>query len=519
MTTPHLPPSHTGLLHLVPRWLLAALAGIAPAVMTVALVGGYLKRNLFDFRPLLWNDQTYYWHQILTFSQVGFNGGYYMFYEKLPRIDFFHFGASGFLYPALYGTVAHFIGWQPFTGILLNMIGLAVACWLVIYVADFGHTQIVLTGLFLLSFGPLLLYVITVSQESFHQAAGLILAAIFYRLLQNKGGVSRGFMAASILFLVMISLVRFSWGLLFFPLFVLMLKELTWRRILTAFISSSIVLITILLVFQNTSAPGNNSVFGRVGEFSASPFAALGSLWNIAVHNLETIFTTTDIHHLPVATIGLVQFFILLLCLILGGRLFVNQTPHTENKSLVAKQLFFHIYNLGAILGASLIFYLSTGYYRVFAPYILLTGILLIAFRNLRLVIVLIVINLLSIGVVLNEYGKWDDNFIPNSTDTVAASQASFDQYLQYDAHTTNPWCNTLLTQLKFLDRPLTLIPPGIGVSFFLAPAEQPVPIKSQYLLLDDASYQVLRDRAKLTYLAAVNEGSLYRNTDAECTK
>src|SRR6185436_19863526 len=130
---------YSRLIDRIPRWLLALMAGLAPTIMTLALIGGYLKRNLLDFRPLFWNDQTYYLHQILTFSRVGFDGGYYMFYEKPATLNFFRFGASGFLFPALYGTVGHIIGWETYTGILLNMIVIALAVWIVIYAAHFDH--------------------------------------------------------------------------------------------------------------------------------------------------------------------------------------------------------------------------------------------------------------------------------------------------------------------------------------------------------------------------------------------
>src|SRR5689334_14749129 len=223
-----------GVLYQIPRWILAMAASLAPTIATFGLISGYLHRNLFDFRPATWNDQTYYWHQILTFSRAGFNGGYYMFYEKLPVFDFFHFGASGFLYPALYGTVAHVVGWETYTGILLNMALIGIAVLLLIFVAQFDQLQIILTGLLLLSLSPILLLIPTISQESFHQAAAVVLGLIFYRLLQHNGQVSRRFILVGISFLVIISLVRFSWILLILPFILLSQKKWTWRSLLFA---------------------------------------------------------------------------------------------------------------------------------------------------------------------------------------------------------------------------------------------------------------------------------------------
>jgi hypothetical protein len=500
----------------VPRWVLVFFAGIAPAIMTLVLIGGFLKRSFFDFRPTSWNDQVYYWHQILSFSRVGFNSGYYMFYERLPTFDFFHFGASGFLYPALYGTLGRVIGWETYTGILLNMVVIALAAWVFIYVARLDRIQILLTGLFLMAVWAVPLSIPTIMQESFHQAAALVLAAIFYVLLRRDTPLPRWFFAAGVGLLIVISLVRFSWGLLFLPFFALSQKKWTWPRLLGALVISGILAVAILMIFQGTSAPGNNSIFKRVGLLTSSPLAGIEVFWNAVKTNLDNMLRVVDIHQIDLSMIEYIQFLVLLLCLLLGGRLFLKPVPQPGISFSNSRQWLFHLYNLISILGTSLIFYLSNGYYRVFAPHILLSGMLLIAFKSYRLVLAVMVIGLLGIGLFFEAYSQFGADFSHYTPDQIERLQSPFEHYLVYDAE-ADPWCNTLLTQAEFLDNRTTFVPAGFGISFFVAPADQPLPIKSQFLMLDGLSYEVLHTRMNLAYLADVPGGKLYRNLNADC--
>jgi hypothetical protein len=506
---------NSGILDRVPRWLLAFLVGFTPALLTLALIGGYLKRSLFDFRPTRWSDQVYYWHQILTFSQVGFNGGNYMFYERPPSIDFFRFGASGFVFPSLYGTLGRILGWETYTGILFNMLAIALAIWVIIYIAKLDRIQILLTGLFLLSIWPVLLNIPTIMQESLHQAAGLVLAALFYRLLRRD--MPRWLFVTGIVFLGFISLIRFSWVLLFLPFFVLSLKKWTWPRLVGASIASGMIAVFIVMVFQSTSAPGNNSIFARVGMLSSSPVEGIQVILNSVKVNIENMLRIDDIHSIDLNKVEFVQFFVLLFGLGLGGQLFLSEKSPSKISFELSRLWLFHLYNLVSILAASLTFYLSNGYLRVLAPYILLSGMLLIAFKHFRLVIILIVIGLFGSGIFLNTYSdEFSANFFQYTPEQIEKLKAPFEHYLVYEEQ-ANSWCNTVLTQASFLDNRVTFVPAGIGISFFVAVGDQPFPIKSQYLMLDPLSYEVLHTHVNLTLLANISGGKLYRNMDVDC--
>jgi len=104
--------------------------------------------------------------------------------EELAPLAFFKFSSAGPLFPVVFGSLGHLIGWGWLTGIGLNMLMLAAAHSFH-YLAQLDKTQILLTGLILLVIGPVLMYIPTNSQEPFHQAGGLVLAGLFYRLWQG----------------------------------------------------------------------------------------------------------------------------------------------------------------------------------------------------------------------------------------------------------------------------------------------------------------------------------------------
>ncbi len=497
----------------IPRWLLAVIVGLAPPGVTFWLIKHYLHSSLHRFSLASWNDQAYYWHQILTFSYAGFKGGYYTVYENPPALDFFHFGASGFLFPAVYGTMARVVGWETYTGILLNMAVMALAVWITIYVMDFDRVQILTAGLLLLTVGPILMYMPTISQESLHQAAALLFAAIFYRLSRRSEERPGWWPIVVLGFFTVVSLMRFSWILLIFPYLVLSQKKWSARRFIITLFGGVVFAFVILSLFQRTSAPGNNVIFTRMSSIVSSPLAALENFSNAILANLEEMLTIFNIHLFKIETVQVIQFFILVIGLFVGGVLLRDRRTFPASQ----KELWFHLYNLTAILAASLIFYVGGGYYRVLAPHLLLTGMLLIASRNFWPVSITIAIGLMTFGTFLTGYHQWSANFAPSTQPE--RIQESLEPYLEYDTHTTNAWCNTLLMPVWLLDNRVTLVPAGIGITFFLDATLQPAPIRSKYLLLDNPSYEGLRHHLNVDLLTSTPFGSLYRNRDVDCSE
>jgi hypothetical protein len=511
--TEHLLPTWQRWLDRVPRWGVAGLVCLAPAIVTGLLLYGYLRVDLRNFLPINWNDQTYLWHQILTFREVGFSGGYYAFHEQTGALTNFRFGASGSLYPAFYGSIARLVGWEPYTGILINalLLALGMAVWL--YLARLDRLQMLLSGLAVLAIGPILMFIPTISQEAIHQAGALVLAGLFCRLLRGREGLSRPLMLLGVSFLIFIALMRFSWTLLLPPFFLLMQRNRTRRSLLRALDATVVITALVLVVFQQTSAPGNNSIFNRLDLLAVSPAQGVQYLWEATQRNINTsFFAVEDSQTFTTDTLQGIQFALTLiasLVLLLRGRSADNRTSERLTWG-------FQTYNLAMILLVSLVVYISDGYYRVLGLHLLLTLLVLIADRRFYLVSVIIFSSALTWGTFLHDYRQWVGDNFPSNHQALAAVQPTFREHLVY-VSSADPWCNTLLVPARFLDERILAVPGGIGVSFFTQFDNLTLPLRSHYLLLDDDLYTVWHDQLRVEQLAATPLGTLYRNLDARC--
>jgi hypothetical protein len=82
----------------------------------------------------------------------------------------------------------------------------------------------------------------------------------------------------------------------------------------------------------------------------------------------------------------------------------------------------------------------------------------------------------------------------------------------------SNPWCNTLLIPLDYYDHRLTVVPPGIGISFIAGDYWAiKTPVKSKYLLFDQEIYEQLGDDLNVKLLESSSIGDLYYNLDSGC--
>ncbi len=500
----------------IPRWLVILVVSLLPAIATLLLTRFYLHANLTNFAPVYWNDQTWYWHQTYSFSQVGFASGYYMVNEATAPLTFFKFSSAGPLFPVIFGTIGHFIGWGWLSGIGLNMLMLAVALWLLVYLAELDKTQILLTGLALLVIGPVLMFLPTNSQESFHQAGAMILAGLFYRLWMGK--MSRRLWWIGLIFLLFISLIRFSWVILLPAYLLINNRYPSVRRGIFSLLIGGLLALGIYLLVSFTSSPGHNAIVGRVGAFGSNPVSALQSLLYVVMDNLNTSFIGAfDLQKLNVNTTQGFQIAII------GISALAMVFPATEMRARLSTkplEMSFHIYNLVLIIGLSLVMYLADGFYRLFGLHVLVSLLLLISFRRFIVSAAVIVISIVMISPFATRY---KETILPNLIQDMTAIETTRQQWaslMPYEPD-VDAWCNTLLIPRNFLDSRILYVPAGIGISFYST--GYPIPstnqhIHSHYLLLDDKAFQYLSaGYFHVEQLADTEHGTLYRNLDAPC--
>jgi hypothetical protein len=501
-------------LNAIPRWGVALFISILPSMMSLILIRFYLNADILNFAPAFLNDQTWYWHQTLSFAKVGFAGGYYLINEAVAPWAFFKFSSAGPLFPVIFGVIGHFIGWGWVTGVALNMLILTVAILIFIYLAQLDRLQMVLTGLVLLVCGPVMIYLPTYLQEPLHQAGAIILAGLFYRLWQGK--MSWRLWWIGLFFLLFISLLRFSFVILLPPYFLVSERKPSVGRIIYAFVVGGVLAISVYMAVSAMSSPGHNVIIERLSTFNTSPLAAIQDLVTAALKNLDGSFLGSSIiQNVSIIQLQGIQIAVILITALAFAFPAPNVHPQTHTKPL---ENGFHFYNLGVIILISIFMYLSNGFFKVFGIHVLLSLMLLIAFRRLATITVIIAVSILMIGTFAEPYRDYIGRNVTEDRQAIETTRQEWSKWISYEPD-AEPWCNTILFPQNLLNVRILYVPAGMGVTFYtyLHPTAKK-PIHSHYLLLDQAALDDFRkDTIHLQPIAVTAGATLYRNLDATC--
>jgi len=184
---------------------LRLLVAFIPSLLVIAILHFRYDTNIYEHVPI-WNDEVGYWHQAATFAAVGFQGGYYALDENPAPAAWTRFDVHGPWYPMIYGTIGRLLGeWELYTPVVINLLLYTLAVCVFIYTVQPNFVQLVVMGLILASAHPILLYLPTAMSEGLQAAVGLLIAAIFWRLLSRRvagdgNAVVMGYFAAAFLF-------------------------------------------------------------------------------------------------------------------------------------------------------------------------------------------------------------------------------------------------------------------------------------------------------------------------------
>jgi hypothetical protein len=503
------------------KLLLVMLMAILPALMITVIITTQNKVPLTHFIPVSPNDQNEYWHQISTYNVAGFNGGFYTHLEKTAPITQSKFGVHGPFYIVLMGILSKITGWSYSTPIFFNMIFLALGFIIFACLSNLDNTQIVLAGLTLCLFPPILIYVPTAMQESFQQMVGMLFAAIFGISLVYREKLVFWKKAASISFTFFISLVRPSWGLLFFPLFALFFPKNLKKQIF-AFLLSVIFLFGAVFLLSFFITPGNNTISQAIAQFSPGIRTGIKFLLVTILNNLKIYFSLANI---PQMVFRLEYMLMLTLSfgyivLRLRNKRKGTTVQNKFNIDLNLSALFFFI--ISPIILWSFALYFIKNDMRFIAPYFLLILFLLIINKRYFFVTAFIIINLLILPASISLTTYPIGNNFTYSEEKVLTTRQIMDQSIQYDPSQTNSWCNTILVPITLYDYRISQIPAGIGISYVLnnnGIDQITFPIKSKYVLLTTLQSIDLKEETKdqLEPLAVFPDSILYVNNKTAC--
>jgi len=492
---------------------------VLPALFITVLV---ISQDLSftHFIPISPNDQNEYWHQIATFNAVGFNGGYYTHLEQTAPIPQSKFGVHGPFYIVLVGLLSRVTGWNYATPIFYNMVFLALGFVIFASLCKLNHTQILLAGLSLSAFAPVLLYLPTALQESFHQVVGIIFAAIFAIALFHQEELDFWKKAVMVLFTLLVSIIRPSWGFLFFPLFALLLKK-DIKSQAFAFFISFFLFFGVIFFDRLFITPGNNT-FSKAMDLLVVNFrSGMKFLLTTILDNLQIYVSTASI---PQMVFRLEYILILLLALVwiiyLLRKKKRSMTQILEDVDLRLGILIFLI--ILPILLLSFSMYFMKNDMRFIAPYFILIIFLLVSHTKYNLVLVFVVINLLILPLSISLTNGFINSNFRYSEEEIMATRQVIDQHIRFDPGRTNDWCNTILMSVTLYDERISQVPPGIGISYVMdntGVEKFTFPVKSRYVWLTDEVADGLNQMEinQLTYLAGLSDSHLYLNKNSAC--
>ena len=512
------------------QYALIGLILLLPVMSLIGLASVYLGQSLADFHPDDM-DAIMYWHQIKTFVAADFSGGYYTIGEEAAAAAFTHFFAHGPWFIALYGLIAKVVGWSLWSPMLFDVAAVTFALLGGLLLMRPNCRQLVLVLLVLLTFWPVHLYLPVGLQEPLHYAVAILLASIFYRLLVHDGAIPHRLLGAAIVTILGGALVRATWALLVLPLVMIVVERRPHghatrkSRLQKVFrywplLPACVVVAGMFLLYRYVAAPfPSNRLASDVELLLRSPVEGLQSMVAVATAQGMT-YLWPELEYplwmlLRYQALGIVLWMAVLAIRRRGtdaGQGAPGHPPWHRAERLT------HILNLSLIILVVVVLY-DVGMvrdYRVVAPHVLLSLLLLAACGRERVVAAAVVAGLLFTPSFLTAYKDLAPRQFTDEQARIDAFSAQTAGTLVYQAQ-DDPWCNTILLQLQtafVLD--LVAIPAGIGTSFGFD-VTSGKELKSRYVMVDDESREGMTEAFDLQFVSATAIGDLYRNAGKPC--
>lgn len=513
--------------------VLAILVIVAPAVITIFMVTHHIGVSFAQFVPWV-NDEVSLWHQALTFGSHGLTGGgYYTLYELPAQASFTHYYAWGPFFPMLQGIFGRIFGWELYSGVIFNMIVLCGAIAFFISVARPTLRQLALTGALLSTFWTLLVYIPTGMQETFQAAVAIALAAMFARLVSEGPALSRSWQWALGSTLLFASLMRGTWVLAFFPYF-LLVSNSGWRSYALALAKAALISTAAFAFYNYVSAELPYRFTDQVVDAVAAS-SGLREKIAAALHlfgdriALNRQLLQRDMLRFDWLTIGVVMWAQYLLVVvgvavwlgICATQAYRARQPLHIGQS-IPREIAFHLLNLLLMLLLLILLYQVD--FRMGVAALLLSLLVMILTRRFWAVLAVIALNLLIIPYFLNTFEVFAQGRFFSDRQYIERFDALISPHVAYQEDAPSGWCNTLLIPMEFFSWPVTVVPKGIGVSMYLTIDNQPLPVKSRYLVLTETGYARISDHQELEQLNLqsnlgpfAGDVGLYLNRDAPC--
>lgn len=496
--------------HLAGRLLAVIFCVAAVPILVIGLVRWLFGVPLSAFHPVI-NDEVSYWHQALTFSRVGFHGGYYTLGELTNASGVTPFGPHGPGFAVTFGSFGALLGWHRHSPVVLNLVVIAAAAGLWVTLARVNTARLLVSGLLLVTFWQMSFWAATGMQEGLHEAGAIAMAAFFAYALGEVP--ARAGVAAGWLVLIALAMIRPSWVVLF-PFWALVTNR---PRTMTAWLvnggGSCLLAGVVIAIYSRMVAPFPTGFFFlKALDLSAGT----GAVWANVLFNVRRTFSFGDYEALELLHRAQYWAWLVASFVVIASGAWRWRTSRTSSPSLHL------VVGAGALAGAVVLLFLlytltNWAEHRILSAFLLFAALLCVAAPGrapLAITLALVVSNILMTSTFVSgfEHAR-RDNFIWDRRGVSELSDALADRVI-YRADASR-WCNTLLTAQypPFL----IAVPAGIGLSVVREGDILPLPPHSQYLLIDQRTRAEFRRPVRLETLATLPYGTLYRNLESGC--
>ena len=487
----------------------SALLSIASVpVLVIVLVRWCFGVPITAFRPVMF-DEISYWHETLTFSTVGFGGGYYTWGELTNAAGVTPFGSHGPGFPIVYGLVGKLFGWYRHSQVVLNLAAIALAVWGWTTASKLPLSRMLLAGALLITFWPMLLWAPTGMQEALHHAGAIAMAAFFAYAFAPA---PRPWVTAiGWIVLASLSFIRPTW-LVLMPLWAFATAHAKGRRAIAISVGASLLLtIVVFVLYSRTTAPFPTGFFFlRVLDRAEG----IDRIWGNLRFNLLRTIEPGEYKFDEV--LFRVQYWLWLAAAAALTIVWLRSRTADRRASAL---LGIGTIAMAVALSLMLVLYTLTNWaeHRVLSAFLLFAALLCAAVPGrpaALLVAALIASNLATAKPFLDSFrGERSDNFVWDRRGAYELADA-IDGHIVYRPGATR-WCNTLLTSQY--PPQLIVVPAGIGLSTAREPNEMTGPPRSHFLFLDDAARADFRVPIHIQPLATLAYGTLYLNLDSGC--
>lgn len=500
-------------LRLLVRLILMLIISALPLLLLLRAESGQLDTD--QYRPG-YVDEMIYYHETGTFLNYGFAGGYYTFEESPAPLAFTRFDPHGPFPPMVYAIYGWLTGEWRYDSILwANAWYFALFTLIGLLILRLGILPLLALLPILYAFHPVRIFTFTSMTEVFNYGLAFIIAAVMARVIDQRGTLRRSTLALLALIVFAGSLFRLTWIFLMLPLFLLSLRRTF--SLGTAVTGLGLLYLGALSVWLygslNAVYPYSFlSTFPREVRASGDPIGTLiTGLVGRAEFNFQRIEAESQGYEhalrLQAIAIAVIALLAPLVSRLRGLRRF----------GFSRAEIIFHVCNLMIVMATQLFLYdMYAGRdYRVLAPHVLASLIVLLARRRVLLALMIGAVSLLAFPAYNNYRLIVTGNYLVDA-ERVELFRDQVDDYLVVLPEARG-WCSTV--GIVRWTAELMALPFGIGINKFENPAwiDQP---RTRYLLMseeDMLSVEARHPGQQYELLTETTIGNLYLNNRAPC--